>query len=93
MPAAAVCHWEATANVVFDDSDVRVICQYAAGHYTPDHLLAPLRTHASVIRHGVLHANPNDEAARILRYEPQLNETPADAGLLDAALARLRRRG
>lgn len=93
VPAAAVCHWEATANVVFDDSDVRVICQYAAGHYTPDHLLAPLRTHTSVIRHGVLHANPNDEAARILRYEPQLNETPADAGLLDAALARLRRRG
>ena len=46
VPAAAVCHWEATANVVFDDSDVRVICQYAAGHYTPDHLLAPLRTHA-----------------------------------------------
>ncbi|HEX5480147.1 MAG TPA: MEDS domain-containing protein [Dehalococcoidia bacterium] len=93
VPAAALCHWEATANVVFDDSDVRAICQYAADHYAPDHLLAPLRTHASVIYEGALHANPNDDAARILLYEPHLNETPSDPELLETALARLHRRG
>ncbi len=89
VTADALCHWEATANVVFEGSDVRAICQYDITHYEPPHLHAALRTHPSVIWDGKRRRNPFYEAPQILQHEPHLNHSASDRQVVDQILARL----
>lgn len=84
-----LCHWEATANLVFEESDVRVICQYDVAHYAPPILHAALRTHPSVIWDGTRRRNPYYEAPRILEHEPLLNDSSTSSVAVAALLAGL----
>lgn len=84
-----LCHWEATANLVFERSNVRVICQYDASQAAPKTLHAALRTHASVIWEARRRRNPSWEAPAILEHEPHLNGSTADHALIETLLAHL----
>jgi hypothetical protein len=84
------CHWEATANLVFQDEPVRTICQFNQGRNSPDMIFGALRTHPTVIYQGQTHRhNPTYEAHLILESEPHLNHVVVDAADLALALARL----
>jgi len=89
VPADKLCHWEATANLVFEESDVRVICQYDVNHYDASYLHAAMRTHRSIIWDGKRYRNPHYEASRILEYEPALNESTADREMVEDLLRSL----
>ena len=90
VAAGDLCHWEATANLVFEDEPIRVICQYDRHHYAPEMLHAVLRTHRSIVYDGHFYRdNPNFEGERILENEPNLNESNADAHTVEEALGRL----
>ena len=52
VSADALCHWEATANVVFQGLPARVICQYDIDRYEPAYIHAALRTHPVVLYKG-----------------------------------------
>jgi hypothetical protein len=47
-----LCHWEATANVVFEGTRARSICQYDIYRHSPGALHSALRTHPIVILEG-----------------------------------------
>jgi hypothetical protein len=81
-----LCHWEATANFIYKDQEVRVICTYDLRSQTPAEILAALRTHPLVILAQRLYSNPFYEAPRILAHEPRLNHSAADHGLIAAML-------
>jgi len=90
VPASDVCHWEATANLVFEEEPVRVICQYDRDRYSSEMIHAVLRTHRSVVYRGHHYRNnPNFEGERILENEPLLNRSDADAHTVQEALSRL----
>jgi MEDS: MEthanogen/methylotroph, DcmR Sensory domain len=89
VPPDKVCHWEATANLVFADSDVRAICQYDVGRIDARYLHASIRTHPSLIWGGKRYRNPHYEALRILEHEPYLNESTADGDMVDEMLRQL----
>ena len=89
VPPDKLCHWEATANLVFDDSDVRAICQYDVGRIDPHYLHASIRTHPSLIWGGKRYRNPHYEAPRILEHEPYLNESTGDRTVVDDLLRQL----
>jgi hypothetical protein len=90
VSADDVCHWEATANLVFEGEPVRVICQYDRERYSPEMIHAVLRTHRSVVYRGHHYrCNPNFEGARILENEPHLNGSNANARTVEEALGRL----
>jgi len=91
VTAADVCHWEATANLVFEESDVRVICQYSVEHYAAEFLHAALRTHGTVIWDGKRHSNRHCEAREILRREPALNQPASDSHAVETILSDLGR--
>ena len=84
-----LCHWEATANLVFEDVNTRTICQYDLSFHSPAEIHAALRTHPFVIYAGSVHANPHYEAPSILRNEPRLNGSDADAAKIAAMLEAL----
>jgi hypothetical protein len=90
VSADDVCHWEATANLVFEGEPVRVICQYDRERYSSEMIYAVLRTHRSVVYRGHHYrCNPNFEGARILENEPHLNGSNADGRTVEEALGRL----
>jgi hypothetical protein len=90
VSADNVCHWEATANLVFEEEPVRVICQYHRDRYSPEMIHAILRTHRSVVYRGHHYrCNPNFEGARILENEPNLNHSSSDVSTVEEALSRL----
>jgi hypothetical protein len=91
LAAEALCHWEATANLVFEDVNTRTICQYDLSSHSPAEIHAALRTHPFVIYAGSVHANPHYEALSILRNEPRLNGSDADAARIAAMLDELTR--
>jgi hypothetical protein len=85
------CHWEATANLVFENEPVRTICQFNLRHSSGDMIHGALRTHPTVIYGGQTYRhNPAYEADRILELEPHLNYVEANAATLADALARLK---
>ena len=85
-----LCHWEATANVVLEDSDVRAICQYDLGYNSSAEIHAALRTHPVVLYDGRPIPNPYYEAPAILANEPHLNASDADATTIEAMLSTIR---
>jgi hypothetical protein len=92
MPIADVCHWEATAGLVYEDVDVRVICQYNLQKQPPAAVHTALRTHKLAILDGVACSSPYYEAARILKHEPHLFDSQADGQAVQEMLRRLRTR-
>src|SRR4030095_16734722 len=49
LPVDKLCHWEATANLVFSGQEVRTICQYDLSADSPAVIHTALRTHSQVI--------------------------------------------
>jgi hypothetical protein len=90
MAPDQLCHWEATKNLIFEDLNVRVICQYDLQRHSVPELHAALRTHPLVILDGRLVVNLFHEAQQILDNEPRLNTPDDDPKTLAAILATLR---
>lgn len=86
LPVDQLCHWEATVNVALAAQNVRTVCQYDLSSDSPQLVHAALRTHPYVYVDGALHSNPFNDAARILQYEPHLNQTTGDAGSVEQML-------
>jgi hypothetical protein len=89
LPVDKLCHWEATANLVFEFLDVATICQYDIGADSPALIHSALRTHPQVILRQQLYLNPFYEAPRILEHEPHLNHSDADAQRIETMLGRI----
>ena len=89
MTCEALCHWEATINVLIEGEAVSILCLYDREAMDPDAIGAALRTHKSVIRQGSTFSNPNEESRRILEHEPRLNGMEVDADSIEEMLARL----
>ncbi|HWC30914.1 MAG TPA: MEDS domain-containing protein [Dehalococcoidia bacterium] len=89
LPVSQLCHWEATANLVYEDMDVRAVCQYDLNRHSPAAIHSALRTHQTVVMDGQCYTNPSYEATRILRHEPGLNDSKADARLVEELLSKL----
>lgn len=81
-----LCHWEATANLVFEDLDVRAMCQYNLSTYSRAAIHAALRTHPVVLYEGRNCPNPFYEAPKILEHEPALNHCCSSELLLNLML-------
>jgi hypothetical protein len=92
-PAVAVdrlCHWEATLNPLIEGYDeVRVLCQYNVSRHSAAAVHSALRTHPAVLFGGQARSNPFYEAPRILEYEPDLNHSEAEAGMIEGMLLQL----
>jgi MEDS: MEthanogen/methylotroph, DcmR Sensory domain len=89
VSAEMLCHWEATANVVFEGLPARVICQYDIESYQPAFIHAALRTHPIVLYKGRRVRSPYYEAANILAKEPKLNGSSNDPEVVANMLAKL----
>jgi hypothetical protein len=89
LRAEELCHWEATASLIYEGEPIRAICQYNLTQHTPASLHAGLRTHKLAIIDGRAYANPYCEADRILENEPLLNASSADAPTVKDMLVRL----
>ena len=87
IPPDQLCHWEATANFVFEGLNANIICQYDLGRYEPEFIHAALRTHSMVLYQGRRVVNPYYEAAVILEQEPLLNRSSSDPNVIAAMLA------
>jgi hypothetical protein len=85
-----LCHWEATKNLVFEDLNIRVACQYDLSNHSVPEVSAALRTHPLVLLSGRLVANPFLDAQKILENEPHLNKPNDDPSKLAEMLATLR---
>jgi hypothetical protein len=90
LPADKLCHWEATANLVFEDLEVITICQYDVSADSPALIHSALRTHPQVILRQQIYLNPFYEAPRILENEPHLNHSDADAQSIETMLSVIR---
>ena len=90
MPVESLCHWEATADLVWQDTNCRAICQYDITRHPPSAIHSALRTHALVICEGRTMQSPFYEARAILANEPHLNSSNANAAEVRAMLMRLR---
>ena len=90
LPTPELCHWEATANLIFEDVDVGAICQYGLDYHSPAEIHAALRTHPVVMYAGRARPNPFYEAPTILANEPFLNASYADAATVEAMLSTFR---
>jgi hypothetical protein len=90
LPVDQLCHWEATANMVYEGADARAICQYNLNRHSPAAIHSALRTHPIVILDGQSRANPYYEAPRILENEPHLNHSSDDPVMLESMIALLR---
>ena len=89
IASADLCHWEATANLVFDGLPVRTICQYNLNAYSTAAIHAALRTHPVLVYAGRAYSNPLYEAPRILENEPHLNHCSTDPLIVDEVLSGL----
>ncbi len=89
VPSDQVCHWEATANFVFHELDVRAICQYDLDNYAPEFVHSALRTHPVVLYQGRKLENPFYEAPVILKQEPHLNHSSNDPRVVEGMLETL----
>jgi hypothetical protein len=89
LPADQLCHWEATADLIYKGEGIRAICQYNLHEHAPEAIHSALRTHAIVILDGRYYSNPYYEAPLILEREPHLNHSHGDARLIGEMLARL----
>jgi hypothetical protein len=85
-----LCHWEATANLLYKGQEIRAICQYNLRDHSPGAVHSALRTHPLVILDGLVRPNPYYEAPKILENEPLLNNTNANAQDVEGMLSRLR---
>jgi len=92
MAPDQLCHWEATKNLIFEDLNIRVICQYDLERHSVPEVHCALRTHPLVILDGRLVQNPFCEAQRILDNEPHLNMPDEHPWTLAAMLDTLRAR-
>ena len=88
-----LCHWEATADALYEDLAVKCICMYDLRRHPPSDIRAALRTHSWVIFDQATRANPFYESPRILERDPELNNSDADRATVDSMLAVLRRSG
>jgi len=84
-----LCHWEATATLLYEGLPVRVICQYDLNRHSHKAIDSALRTHPLVLTGDALVANPHCEAERILEFEPILNYSSADAGEVAKMLSQI----
>ena len=85
-----LCHWEATADTLYEGQPVRCICMYDLGLHPPSDIRAALRTHSEIVLAQRTFKNPYYEAPRILERDPGLFNSDADAGTIEAMLAGLR---
>jgi hypothetical protein len=88
--ADALCHWEATADLIYEDVPVKTVCMYDLNRHSPADVRAALRTHSRAVVDGASYRNPYYEAAKILDSEPHLNASDADAIMIEKMLASLR---
>jgi hypothetical protein len=84
-----LCHWEATLNPLIEGEAIRAFCLYDLKGLSPGAIHSALRTHPRVVLRGRAIKSPYYEAPRILENEPLLNHSDADAGMIEAMLARL----
>jgi hypothetical protein len=85
-----LCHWEATADLLYKGEAVTTICMYDLNRHSPSDIRAALRTHTAAQVAGKRYANPFYEAANILENEPHLNESDADGSMVEDMLRRLK---
>ena len=88
-----LCHWEATADVLYEGVPVKCICMYDLRLHPPSDIRAALRTHAWVVLDQATQANPFYETPRILERDPELNNSDADPAAIEAMLAYFRSAG
>jgi hypothetical protein len=84
-----LCHWEATADLLYQGEAVRTICMYDLNLHSPSAVRAALRTHPTALVSGRQYANPHYEAPRILENEPHLNDSVADRAFILEMLGQL----
>ena len=89
ISAERLCHWEATANLVFQGLPARVICQYDIARCEPAFIHAALRTHPIVFYKGRRVRSKYYEAPMILEQEPRLNGCSNDANVVADMLSQL----
>jgi len=85
-----LCHFELTKNLLFQDTDVRSVCQYDLTNHSPQAIHTALRTHPLVILDGMLRENPFYDGDAILKQEPAAFGSDADAQAVEQMLASLR---
>jgi hypothetical protein len=85
-----LCHYELAKNLLFEDTEVRSICQYDLTNHPPAAIHTALRTHPLVIFDGKTHENPFYDGPAILEQEPWAFGSNADADQVDRMLARFR---
>jgi hypothetical protein len=90
MPSDQLCHWEATADLLYRGEPVSTICMYDLRRHSPSDIRAALRTHAHAQVGRKRYANPFYEAANILENEPHLNASDADRETVAAMLGKLK---
>jgi hypothetical protein len=91
LPVDQLCHWETTANLVYENQNVRAICEYNLDQHSPAGIHTALRTHAIVVKDGEVFRNHLYEAPRLLENEPEFYHSNADAATVEAMLDGLRR--
>jgi hypothetical protein len=90
IAADRLCHWEATADLIYEDVPVKTVCMYDLNLHSPAEIRAALRTHATAVVDGVARHNPYYEAVKILNAEPDLNASDADPAMIERMLGILR---
>jgi hypothetical protein len=88
--ADRLCHWEATADLIYEDQPVQAVCMYDLNTHSPSAIRAALRTHSYAVIDGLTYSNPYYEAQKILDHEPDLNVSDADGALVAQMLASIR---
>lgn len=91
LDADQLCHWEATADLLLDQLNTSVVCQYDLKRHSVAEISGALRTHPLVLLDGRLVDNPFCEARHILENEPHLNQPADDPQTLETQLQKLRR--
>lgn len=89
IASGALCHWEATAGLIYEGMPVQAICMYNLTIHPPPDIRAALKTHSRVILEQGAFQNPYYESDRVLNGDPGLIDTEADAAVIDKMLARL----
>ena len=82
-----LCHFELTKNLLFEDTDVRSVCQYDLRNHAPKAIHTALRTHPLVILDGRLRENPFYDGPAILKQEPAAFGSDANAQDVEQMLA------
>jgi hypothetical protein len=84
-----LCQMETTGSLLFEDTDVRALCQYDLVKHSPALVHTALRTHPVVIVGDKMQANPFYEVESILVNEPfhyDSNASDEDIARMLAAL-------